>query len=278
MIQFQIENTELGVTEVVEPPAIYLDHWALREISANLSWSARMINALKSRGGTLMLSSLNIAEFTKVTDSAQVCFAEALVEKALPNIFFLEIDVFKVVKREDELLAGGPPTAPHADLVLLKEVAQWQTTVNPFTIRNLFAVSKYVKAGQFDRMADEFAEQCNKLRDDDKPKFEKRAKRLPSGPDIERGTRYILPELLCVFLLDQNSKLTRNHAIDLLHSVVPIAYCDLVLLDKHWETQVQKIRSRFAEAKMNVPLAQIYSKSKNGGIERFLSDLEASNF
>ena len=87
--------------------------------------------------------------------------------------------------------------------------------------------------------------------------------------------RFILRELVRTLLIDKGTKMTKNHAIDLLHAVVPLAYCDLVLLDKHWETQVERVRSRFHNAGMSLPMGNIFSAKANG-IVRFLCELESS--
>jgi hypothetical protein len=79
--------------------------------------------------------------------------------------------------------------------------------------------------------------------------------------------------MLRTLLVDKRMKITRNHAIDLLHAVVPVAYCDLVLLDKHWETQVDRVRQRFVAARMRVPMAKVFSARRNG-LDRFLTELE----
>ena len=281
MVRFLIsDNNSIRVDQATVAPAVYFDHWALRNISEDPALRTRVAGALKSRGGTLMLSWLNLAEFAKVTDSAQARCAESLVEDILPNVFFLEINPFTVLEKEDELLAGGKLTAPHSDTGFLKAfIALKPTSVRPFTARNLFTIAHESGfAGDFDALADTIVERSHALREamENDAALEKRVRRLPSGPEIQRGTRYVLRELARTFLVDRTVKLTRNHAIDLLHSVVPVAYCDLVLLDKHWETQVERVRSRFVEADMDVPLARIYSRRMNG-MERFLSALESND-
>ena len=88
-------------------PTVYLDHWALRELSENDVLANRFTAALESRGGTLSLSWANLVEFGKVTHEHQVRRAESLIEANLPRVFFVEVDPFIVISREDELLAGG---------------------------------------------------------------------------------------------------------------------------------------------------------------------------
>jgi hypothetical protein len=279
MIEFTINsNDELAVGQVEVSPAVYLDHWALRRLSENEMLAKRMVSALQSRNGTLALSALNLAEFAKVTIGEQAENAENLVEAILPNVFFIEFDLFVVIKREDELLAGGPPTPPHADMDLLRVFAQLKpNSLNPFTACNLFkVVQKPQLAVRLDGLADTIVNRVEALRDtlDVDEDFQATIRRLPSGPQIQRGTRIVLRELVRSLLVDGQTKITRNHAIDLLHAVVPIAYCDLVLLDKYWETQVDRARSRLNKARVSAPIAKVFS-GKRGGVEDFLCELES---
>jgi hypothetical protein len=75
--------------------------------------------------------------------------------------------------------------------------------------------------------------------------------------------------MLRTLLVNKQMKITPNHAIDLLHAVVPVAYCNIVLLDKHWESQVERVRQRFVAARMRVPMAKVFSARSNG-IDCFL--------
>ena len=96
-----------------------------------------------------------------------------------------------------------------------------------------------------------------------------------TGMPIQRGTRFIPREFVRSPLVNLMTKLTRNQSIDLLHAVVPVSYCDLVLLDNHLETQVDRVRSRLVSAGIRVPVAKVFS-GKRDGITRFLNDLGSS--
>jgi len=279
VIKFLIDKSgALRLEQRTLAPAVYLDHWALRSISESSVLSSRFIAALASTGGTLMLSWLNLAEFTKVTDQAQVRRAEDLVETMLPNVFFLEVNPFAVMDAEDKLLLGGPPNAPHADMEFCRAFAFLKpSSVKPFTAVDLFlAAHESARGGRLDLLADTLAKRVNALRQtlDNDPELTKLVRRLPSGPEMQRGTRFVLKELVRTFLIDRGIAVTRNHAIDLLHSVVPTAYSDFVLLDGHWQVQVDRVRSRFAEAGMSIPLARVYSEKKKG-LDQFFSEIEA---
>ncbi len=281
MIHFTTNKEgDLKLTQQEVSPTIYLDHWALRRFSEDDALSTRFTAALKSRNGTLALSWMNLAEFTKVTIEEQIRKAEVFLEAKLPQVFFLEVDPFLVISKEDELLAGGAPTPPHADLDFLRAFSYLKpTSLNPFTAHDLF---QSAQADGLDKKLDDFAntvvDRVESMRDefDTNPGFQSAIRRSPSGPEIQRGTRYILREMVRTLLVDQGMKITRNHAIDLIHTVVPVAYCDLVLLDKHWETQVNRVRSRFNAADMSVPLGKVFSGRANG-IDQFFCALETDD-
>src|SRR5262249_47318897 len=95
---------------------------------------------------------------------------------------------------------------------------------------------------------------------------------LPSSPQPQKGTLLILCELVRALSEDKRTKITRNDVDDLFHAVVPLAYCDFVLLDKSWEDKVERIRKRLKAAGRSVPIARVFSGKENG-IERFLCEL-----
>ena len=127
-----------------------------------------------------------------------------------------------------------------------------------------------------DSLADTVVERVEALRAAflNDAEFESRVRKLPLGQPIQHGTRYVLRELVRPVLLDQSLKFSRNHAIDLVHSVVPLAYCDIALLDKHWKAQAEKVRERVAAANMTFPIAKVFS-GKTDEIVRFLELLES---
>ena len=175
------------------------------------------------------------------------------------------------------MLAGHAiaPTAPHADIGLLSTLKL--NVSGELTIRDLFSTVQQAQlAPSFHRLADTVAERIEALRDshDQNRDFQRLVARLPSGRPIQRGTRYVLRELARRFLVDRGVKVSRNNAIDLMHAVVPLSYCEFVMLDKHWEVQAGLVRARLKASKLSFPLARVYSEASNG-IERFFQDFES---
>src|SRR5207237_8766492 len=103
--------------------------------------------------------------------------------------------------------------------------------------------------------------------------FQATLKKPPTFQKIQRGTRLVLKELLRGLVLDRSTSLSRNHAVNFLHAVVPVAYCDFVMLDIYWEDQVRRMRERLARASIAIPLAQVISK-RSGGLECLGRNLE----
>jgi hypothetical protein len=282
MLDITMENDTVTVGQHLTHPSVYLDHWALLDFLKNEELCTRLTNAIHDRNGTLTLSWLNLLEFSRLIDADQARKAERLFERNLPRLFCIEIQPFRVIAREDEYLAGHTRYAPHSNDTLLQQIvsknAASPVSVYPFSVHNLFLFSQDPEfAKSHDGVADTAIQRIEAMRDElaTDPSFEDMVRNLPSGPSPEAGTRYAIRELLRGMLLNQRMVITRNHAIDLFHAVVPVSYCDFVLLDYNWEAQVAQMRKRMLAAGMSFPVAKIYSKKANG-VERFLKELETA--
>jgi hypothetical protein len=279
MIAYKINaNERIELVQKDISPSVYLDHWAWRHISENIALSNRFTNALKAQKGTLVLSWINACEFTQVTDKEQTIAAENFLEANLPQVFFMETQPFSVIDREDKLLSGGPPSPPHADMEFLLAFGKLKPdSFNLFTAKDLFqAVQTSVLRDKFNNLADTVSNRVEAMRTelDGDSEFQAAMRRRPSGQPLPRGTRFLLRELLRTLLIDKKIKMDRNHAVDLMHAIVPIAYCDFVLLDKHWKTQVERVQARFHTANMPIPIGKAFSANE---IDEFLTELESHN-
>jgi len=63
------EKGELVIDQRDVSPTVYLDHWALRKLSEDQTLATRLTAVLESRNGTLALSWVNLAEFTREAHS-----------------------------------------------------------------------------------------------------------------------------------------------------------------------------------------------------------------
>ena len=259
-------------------PAVYLDHWALREISESEDLSGRFSRALEQCGGTLALSWANLIDFTKITREGQLRLTEAFIDSNIPRVFFLEAAPTIVIGRENELLQGTVASlAPHSDNEFFKIVLNSRTaTVKPFAARDLFEGLRGELGALGEEFADEFVSsvsmQRRRVTVDPSLKSRLQWKR---GPTTPRATRLINRELLRGLVLDQGRSITRQDAIDFFHAVVPVAYCDVVLLDKHWADKIERVWHRFSAEAIGAPLARVISK-RDGGLSAVVSLLETA--
>jgi len=102
MLTISIDNEAQIATQRDSSPTVYLDHWALRELSTMPTLVERFVAALKQRNGTLALSSTNLIEFCNMTDDEQARCAEELLP--CPRI--------QTVQRADEQTNPSALAAP----------------------------------------------------------------------------------------------------------------------------------------------------------------------
>ena len=263
----------LGFIQRQTSPSVYLDHWALLDFSADRRLGGRLVAAIKRTEGSLALSWANISEFMGVGDDRQRLAGEDLVEALLPNIFFVEAVPTTVMVRENVAAAGDPPTA-HLDPEVLRVFTSLPgPRVRPFTAQGLFpAVADHVSLTGLQTTISNGIDMIRHRAATD-PKFRANLKRPLSRLDgVTRATRYLAGELITGLALG-GKDVVPNDAMDVHHAIVPSAYCDLVLLDKHWKSQVQSCARRLKAAGIKVPIAKVFSKGK-GGLEKFFAELE----
>jgi hypothetical protein len=93
----------------------YCDHFGLRRFAEDDALGDRLADSLKTGGGTLAVSWLNLGEYANVTSRETRVQVERLLDRTMPAVFPLDVDVGPVSKRE---LAGQ--LDPHADRELAR--------------------------------------------------------------------------------------------------------------------------------------------------------------
>ena len=257
------------VRQSFDSPTVYLDHWAIRMFSDDLEIQDRFVNALMSKGGTLLLSNFSFEEFGRATDPRHCRDAEAFLERLLPNIFLTDFALDKVFAQELTEPNNQKRFWPSADLPQLKLFAELGCTMHGFitlAYRNRVELCKLSNdLSQITLGALESA------RSD--PAYVVKARNTRPS-DARPRTWVILGELMRGFNLDRTARMSMNDTIDLMHAAMPVNCCDYVLLDGPWVERVEKMGQRIVKAAMNMPIAKCFSKRGNG-VAAFLADLEA---
>jgi len=277
MVEITIaQNGELTAGQQLVSPAVYLDHWALRAVSEDATLGGRLTQALETRGGTLVLSWANIAEFPDLDERA-ARQAEEFIDRQLPHLFFLKLNPFDVIRGENALIAGGPPVPPHADLELLRLVVGLRPSgVQPITCIGMLAEVSGRREESTERMRAVFVDWLSSLREEylEDNDFRTLVDRSLQGQATPRGTSIVLREVVAGLMRDKSAPITPNDALDFFHTIVPVAYCDFVLLDGRWRDQVDRLRARLRRARVDFPLATVFSGA--GAVERLIETLEGS--
>jgi len=274
-IEFFTVSGRTHIRQSFDSPTVYLDHWAIRLLSDNLNLQTRFVNALKSKGGTLLLSNFSFLEFSKATDTKHSSDAEDFLDRLLPNIYFTDFAIDKTHKREIAEPNNKKRFWPPTDLPTLKYfIESLNSDSKVFTMHGLISLSQEHK-DELLQVKKEIV--CNVrnaiLSNRDDSQYVAKARNI--HPSDERTRTYtIFGELIRGFTLDSNSNITDNDIIDLFHSVSPLNCCDYILLDGPWSERVKKMNLRISKTGMNMPIAKCFSKRDNG-IELFLSDLES---
>ena len=242
--------------------------------------SEQFIRGLHAAKGTLQISAANVLEFAKIEFEVVATAAEELLEACLPRIFLLESDPGRVIANEDSLMAGNSVTlAPHADpelIGLLPVLASG--SIKPITLRGLFAavVSESALQASFSGLGVSFLDEIARQRGASQPKGDLKQPigTTTDGPSPQRLTRLLLTEVLRSPILNQQMNLSENDGIDYLHTVVPTAYSDIVLLDRRWATLSREARNRLEQSGHTAPMALTFAGRKNG-LENFFEELSS---
>jgi len=274
-IKHQLDDGRKLLIETLGRPIVYLDNWAINDISLNLTFRQRFIDIMKKRQGTLRISVSNIVELLKQTDTEQIETILNLinsVDTGLINTNFQE-----VITIENEILNNSVDENPsnHLDLIRIYLLAQnWpeQWSVSEF-IRSVLQNSSEKQFtenwGQFANRMESF---LNAIRAEkgyiEKSKIRSAATRR-AGKKYDRGTRELFQLGFDFVVQNQDMTMSSNEWHDFFHLIVPVAYCDIVLLDKRWTTFVSQTKFSYPD------IAFVFNRKT---IEDFFHKLETFHF
>lgn len=274
-IEFFTSGSEVRVRQSFESPTVYLDHWAVRKFSDDLSLQDQLVATLLTQRGTLLVSNISLAEFAREDDRRHVVAAESFLERLLPHIYLTDFAFDKLQEQESQERDNARRFWPPADLPQLKLFAERaQHAPLGFTMHGFMSLARDNRVtleAATKQMVSMIRSGLNAARMD--PSYVRAARNL--RPTARRTRTFvIMAELLREFVLNPNLTLSDNDAIDLLHAAIPVNCCDFVLLDGAWTDRVWKLEERVRRASTVMPIAKCYSSRRNG-VARFLGDLTA---
>jgi len=258
-------NGEIQIVQKMEAPAVYLDHWAAMDIAENQESADRFKEIILRRQGTLMLSWINLLEFSEIKKKRQIEQVETFLESISPRLGFIDVIPKHVINKENECLRGARTTAPQVDSLLLSFFGKMQrTSMDPLNPKGLFSNLNHQKLKEMNRKF--HLQSSGIIRDRRKrvknnPILQSQIKKVPQGKNIHTLTRYIDCDILSSLIRDTNSHIPdSNDWRDYYHTVVPIAYCNYVLLDKGWSHKANESICRLRKYGYTSEMAKVFSK------------------
>lgn len=208
---------------------------------------------MKRRQGTLRVSVQNIVELLKQTDIEQIESILSLIDSVDAGL--INTNFQEVIAKENAIIVNGVDENPsnHLDLIYIYLLAQnWPEhwSVSEF----IRSVLKNSSGNEFKESWDQFAKRMesflNTVRSGrgqvEKSKNRSKATRK-AGKKFDRGTRELFQLAFDFVLQNQSMTMSSNEWHDFFHLVVPVAYCDIVLLDKRWATFVAQTKFSYPD-------------------------------
>ncbi|MBI4178427.1 hypothetical protein HY522_03255 [bacterium] len=252
-----------------DPPLIYLDHWALRRLSENLTLGARFLGAF-ARRGTVMFSLMNVAELARDASPHRANEVRDFLERLGPYWIPMTIDPLRILGAEERgETADG--THPCLSVGFLTEPAfAARLTRGAVSLAHVVDLTRRPDGDDLiqttNRKTAELRDCIQKFRDAYVANPKELDKRYPFLKfDAAKPMRGIYNALVHYTITDTFT-LNDNHARDLYHAIASVRCAQMVTLDAHWAGQVGKL-------KLPPGFVKVYSEAE---LDAFLVDLEAA--
>lgn len=257
-----IENNKIELREDFHSPQVYLDHWALNDFSQNPDLRSRFIRVMNDFGGTLRLSVANIVEFAKQEDRNQTNSMLTMI-KSIDDCGLINVDPQEVINKEN-LLIDNPQSIeivknPSAELDIISIYLlannfpkQWHVSDIISSLRDNLP-SKMTSTSN-DRYVTEMQRILQTGRNNPEHLHKAKAryqKTKDKGPAYQAPTRELFQLALDFVMRNTGMKMAKySEWNDLFHLIVPVAYCDIVTLDKRWVDFMKQTGFRYPNVAM----------------------------
>ena len=252
-IKYPLDDGRNLLIEEIKQPIVYLDNWAINDIALDLCFRQRFIDIMKNREGTLRLSVSNMVELLKQTDHDQIESILSLID--LVDAGFINTNFQEVIALENRMISGEVDENPSNQLDLIYAYLLSQNWPESWIISDVVrTVLKNSSGKHFSESWDQFAEKMKNfidaVRSDhkyiNKSKIRSALTRK-KGKKHDRATRELFELGFNFVLQNPDMRMSSNEWHDFFHSIVPVAYCDIVLLDRRWTAFVAQTKFNFPD-------------------------------
>lgn len=269
LIRVTALNKGLEVKQTAQSPLVYLDIWSYDFFVGNRKYGETFIDALRNTGGTLCISLMIITELSKRTDKNQIYQICNFIDYC--DTFVIDMNLSRVIRKEQ--------TNQNSDYSIVISDEGVLTILGTFCYQPLtakFSITSLIKkiSDELKRpVKTDFSGSLNPIirtaRDNDK--FLEAAKRRRKRRIQRTGPPYteVIAERCFDFITaNKTMKMPESEWADVFHLIVPVSYCNFVLLDNRWVSFVNSLELKSPD------IANVYNK---GQINKFLDDLVRYN-
>jgi hypothetical protein len=265
-----LSDGNVRVTQKIQRPLVYLDHWAIRLFSENLPLQDRFVTALHQAGGTLIFSTANLFEYVAMTDINQAVEAEKLLFRILPSLYVVDVafDMEGFGSNDSTILSQAPiKNWLLDDLAQRAIIAGGHWNMHRFVQDAIKQRDKLLPV--FNDMKVSVAEAVMSLtKDANKTKFAKNF--VPKAGMTLRDA--LFHEFLREPHVNPSYIFDGNDAMDIIHAVPAALVCDFVLLDARWCHRLKSATVRIKKAGIKGKIGRSFEMKS---IANFLSILES---
>lgn len=246
MISARKVETGLEVDICLTSPTVYVDYGGLANLANHTTLGNSFRNALLSRNGTLYLSWAHLLELFGLGDGPTYNKFKNYLEGFDKQFVITDCDSGEVIKREKSWKPGHQN--PSIDVELIKlVVANWDddeplsiaillrlVESNPNPLYNLKTMHRKTRADLFQL----FKDSREKYRRDSETK-KKLDQQNYSHSAGTFSTEYLANQLSRQIVMTHEA-LKLSDGLDYFHAVVPLGYCDHIVLDKQLAARIQR--------------------------------------
>ena len=227
-------------------PVVFLDHWAVRLFSEDMSLQDRFVGALRQSRGTWLFTSANLMEFAAMTDLDQAGAAEELLRRAMPSVYVADLYSDPGFALSKKAVPSDDPPDEHwmlEDLAARARIAGGTLDTTRFVQEAV--LQRAVLLPLFVELK---AEVANAVRAS-VANEQKRSLASKFRPVAEMDvSEALLAELLREPHINQAFRIDDHHAMDLVHTVPAATVCDYLLLDRSWTARLNSAAGRIQRA------------------------------
>ena len=277
MLKYSKENINgeivVRIDQIAYPPTVYLDTWALFDFIGDNDLADRFIKILNNLGGTLILSMVSIIESMAIDNQEQIQNLYKFIDSI--GAAFLDFNFTRVIKKEKIYKKIRGPfleISPVIDCGLLDSFIRIHKPEKPLKVSEIFLAyrqdlenGKVLKENWEQSLFPIIVRARNNINTLSNAKKRFRRRKEKANTCKFPCTEFLMETCFDYITINENMKMPDKEWRDIFHTIVPVAYCDFVLVDKKWLNFIKSTGLEYPQ------IAKVYAQRN---LSEFLKDLE----